>query len=65
MVEKRKYLKQKEVCELLGVKRETLNIWRCVQRHNIPYTKIGGIILYPEDLLYEWLDNKTKPSNYR
>ncbi|MDD4519285.1 MAG: helix-turn-helix domain-containing protein [Alphaproteobacteria bacterium] len=51
-----KYLNQKQVAEVLGVKIETLNHWRAVKRYKIPYTKVGRIILYPEAEFYKWLE---------
>lgn len=40
-----------EVAEYLGLEVETLNVWRCTKRYNLPYTKIGRLVRYrPEDV---------------
>ena len=50
-MEKNKLLTPKEVSELLNVDVETLNIWRCTQRYNLPYVKVGRLVRYrPEDI---------------
>ena len=35
-----------EVAEYLGLEVETLNVWRCTKRYNLPYTKIGRLVRY-------------------
>tara|TARA_Y100000588_G_C14122938_1_gene868092 strand:+ start:383 stop:592 length:210 start_codon:yes stop_codon:yes gene_type:complete len=56
-----RYLTQKQVAEILSIKVSTLNFWRCTGKHEIPYCKLGRVILYPSDLFYEWL--KSHSSN--
>lgn len=51
-------LSQKEVAGILGVSVQCLNQWRTDRRDLPPYIKLGKVILYPEDLFYEWLNNK-------
>jgi excisionase family DNA binding protein len=58
MEQNKKYLNQQEVADILGVKVKTLNHWRAVKRHNIPFIKMGRIILYPTALFYQWLEIK-------
>ncbi len=44
-------LTEKEAAQYLGVKTNTLAVWRCTRRYNIPYYKVGHIVRYkPEDL---------------
>ena len=52
------YLQGEEVCELLHISKRTLQTLR--DEGGIPYTTIGGKILYPESVLYE-----TVRKNYR
>jgi hypothetical protein len=61
MAEHTKYLSQQEVANILKVKVKTLNQWRFNQKRKIPCTKIGRIILYPEDLFFAWLQNQSLP----
>ncbi len=39
-------LTTREAAERLGVKEQTLGIWRCVGRYNLPYCKIGRSVRY-------------------
>jgi len=35
-----------EVANYLGVSVETLNVWRCTKRYNLPYIKAGRLVRY-------------------
>ena len=35
-----------QVAEYLGVSNETLNVWRCTKRYNLPYVKAGRLVRY-------------------
>lgn len=50
------YLSQQEVSNILNVKIETLNHWRCIKRYKIPYIKLGRVILYPQTAFIDWLN---------
>ena len=40
-----------QVAEYLGLEVETLNVWRCTKRYDLPYSKIGRLVRYrPEDV---------------
>jgi len=39
-------LNTKEAAQLLGVNKGTLDVWRCTQRYNLKYIKIGGAVRY-------------------
>ena len=39
-------LSRAEVAEILGIKVQTLNVWHCRQRFNIPCIKIGSRAMY-------------------
>ncbi|NCB49574.1 MAG: DNA-binding protein [Alphaproteobacteria bacterium] len=51
-----KYLNQKQAAEILGIRIQTLNQWRCSKKQNIPYIKIGRVILYPENQFFNFLN---------
>lgn len=36
----------KEVSAYLGVSVETLNVWRCTKRYNLPHVKVGHLVRY-------------------
>lgn len=52
----RVYLGARDVSVLTGVSVGTLANWRSLGE-GPPYVKAGHRVLYPEDLLREWLDN--------
>lgn len=35
-----------QVSGYLGVSVETLNVWRCTKRYNLPYIKAGRLVRY-------------------
>jgi excisionase family DNA binding protein len=40
-----------ETAELLGVARETLAMWRCTRRVELPFVRVGRCVRYlPEDV---------------
>ncbi len=41
-----KLLTPEEVANILGVSANTLNVWRCTKRYNLPYIKLGRSIRY-------------------
>lgn len=59
----KKYLTQKEVSKILNIQVQTLNHWRCTNKHIIPYIKLGRVILYPLDQFYEWLNSNSLNTN--
>ena len=46
-----KLLNTQEVANLLGVKVNTLSVWRCAKRYDLPFVKAGRLVRYrPEDV---------------
>ena len=43
---KKNLMTPEQVAEYLGIEVETLNVWRCTKRYNLPYTKIGRLVRY-------------------
>ena len=39
-------LTAEETAEILGVKPQTLAVWRCAKRYGLPYLKLGRSIRY-------------------
>jgi predicted DNA-binding transcriptional regulator AlpA len=60
---KPKMLSQSEAAQVIGITAQCLNQWRYEKRDMPPYVKIGRIIRYPEDGLYQWLESKTHSSD--
>lgn len=49
----------KEASEYLGVSQDTLSVWRCVGRYNIPFIKVGRLVKYRKSALDAFLDSRT------
>ena len=47
----------KEAMELLGIKSRTLLNWY-VEKHNLPYIKIGHFLRFPLEELKKWKEKK-------
>jgi excisionase family DNA binding protein len=43
----------------LGITPRTLEVWRCVKRHEIPYLKVGRLVKYRKTDLDAWLKSRT------
>ena len=41
-------LTAEQVSEILGIEPATLAVWRCTNRYNLPYTKVGRLVRYRE-----------------
>ena len=52
------FLKEKEVAEMLRVKRQTLSRWRS-DGQGPPFVQVEGSIRYPRDGLERWLEDRT------
>ena len=49
------YLTSEEVCSLFGLSKRSLQNYR--DNRQIPYTSIGGNILYPQSAIYKLLES--------
>ena len=52
-------LKPEEAARQLGVKPETLEIWRCTQRYPLPYAKIGRLVRYRQSDVDAFVKSRT------
>ncbi len=55
-----KLLTPERVAELLGVTTQTLAVWRCEKRYNLPYVKVGRLVRYPQSAVAEFLSERTQ-----
>lgn len=53
-------LNTSQAAQFLGVKPETLEVWRCTKRYNLPYAKVGRLVRYKKSALMQWLDSRTQ-----
>lgn len=49
---------EREVAELLRLKRQTLSRWRAEER-GPPFVQVEGSIRYPREAVQRWLDERT------
>jgi len=42
----------------LGISKETLAVWRCTKRYNLPYIKVGRLIKYRESDLTTFVESR-------
>lgn len=54
-----KYLTDLETAQLLGVRPQTLAVWRMNGRHNLPFVKVGRCVRYRLADINEWLQSRT------
>ena len=52
-------LSPEQAAQLLGVKRETLAIWRCCRRYNLPWCKIGRSVKYRRADIERFIEART------
>lgn len=52
-------LDEAAAAELLGIKRQTLSVWRSTGRYGLPYVKIGRCVRYRRSDLAKFLDDRT------
>ncbi len=48
-----------EAAAYIGVTENTLSVWRCVGRYNIPFVKVGRLVKYRKSALDAFLDRRT------
>ena len=56
-------LNPREASIYLGVKRDTLAVWRVNRRYDLPYIKVGRLIKYRLSDLDNWLRDRTREAN--
>jgi excisionase family DNA binding protein len=48
-----------EAAAYIGVTESTLSVWRCVQRYDIQFIKVGRLVRYRLSALDSWLESRT------
>ena len=49
-----------EAAAVLGVSPETLGVWRCTGRYNLPFVKVGRCVKYRRDDLAAFIARRTR-----
>ena len=52
-------LSRKEAANFLGVTPETLAVWACLNRYDLPFIKVGRLAKYRKADLEAWLASRT------
>jgi hypothetical protein len=53
-------LSEDQAAELLGIKPETLCIWRCTRRYPLAYIKVGRLVRYSEAAILDFIESRTR-----
>ena len=48
-----------EAARLLGISPGTLQVWRCVGRHGLPYVRVGRRVKYVRKDIDRWIKSRT------
>ena len=51
-------LNREQAARYLGVEKETLAIWACEKRYDLPYIKVGRLVRYKTSDLDEFLESR-------
>jgi excisionase family DNA binding protein len=52
-------LSNQQAAEYLGISPNTLEVWRCTKRYDLPYIKVGRIVKYRREALDAFLEKRT------
>lgn len=55
-----KLLTPTETAHLLGVSVDTLAVWRCKKRYNLPYVKVGRSVKYREADVQKFIESRVQ-----
>ncbi len=53
-------LNRREAAEYLGISKQTLAIWNCTGRHQVPFVKIGRLVKYRKSDLDAFIASNLK-----
>ena len=54
-----KLLNDDQAADLLGIRPQTLAVWRMTGRHSLPFVRVGRAVRYRMSDLLAWLDSRT------
>lgn len=55
---KARLLTEDEAAAFLSVAPQTLALWRCRERYQLPYVKLGRLVRYRVQDLEEWIESR-------
>jgi hypothetical protein len=53
-----KLFNENAAADLIGVRPQTLSVWRSTKRYPLPYVRVGRLIYYRESDLLAFLDSR-------
>lgn len=53
-------LSRRDAADFLGVTEQTLAVWKCTQRYNLPFVKIGRLVKYKRSDLEAFIENNRR-----
>lgn len=57
-LESKELLTEIEAALILGLKPQTLSLWRCQKRYGLPYVRVGRLVRYRRADLEKWLESR-------
>jgi predicted site-specific integrase-resolvase len=51
-------LDEDEVAEMIGVRPQTLAVWRCTGKYDLPFVRVGRLVRYQIQDVLEWLQSR-------
>jgi hypothetical protein len=58
----RRLVDEAEAADFIGIKKQTLAVWRCTGRYDLPFVKVGRRVKYRISDLERWLSQRTATS---
>ena len=53
-------LTDEQTAELIGgITTQTLSVWRCTGRYNLPFVKVGRLVRYKRADVEQWIESRT------
>lgn len=53
-----KLLTPDETAKRLGILTKTLEVWRCTQRYDLPFVKVGRLVRYRENDIEAFIESR-------
>jgi excisionase family DNA binding protein len=57
-----KLLTTQQAADRLGLKPQTLELWRCTKRYDLPYVKTGRLVRYKAEHVEDFIERRTVTS---
>jgi len=58
-IDEYKLIDDKKTSEILNTSIGTLAVWRCTERYNLPFVKVGRKVMYKLSDVHKFIDQRT------